>query len=74
MKNFKSVMIILTIVFIMIALYFNAVIQVRESREVKVDSAITETIITETEVYRMSCTEIRDNVCTEYVLKRINKD
>lgn len=54
-----------------IALYFDHVYY-KENITEKI--SVQETSITETDVYRMSCTEIKDNVCTEYVLKRINKE
>ena len=49
----------------------------RAQREYKEELAVENTasdIVTETEVYRMRCTEIGNSVCLQYSILRVNKE
>lgn len=48
--------------------------QLQTKKEVSTEQHSTEQVITETDLYRMICTEVKDNVCMAYAVKRIVKE
>lgn len=48
--------------------------QTQTKKEVSTKQNITEQVITETDLYRMICTEVKDNVCMACAVKRIVKE
>ena len=48
--------------------------QLKTKKEISTEQHSTEQVITETDLYRMICTEVKDGVCMAYSVKRIVKE